>query len=137
MIEKRIIGLDEAKKALDAMVTHAGSDASRPVAMAVVDDAGNLVAFAKMDGTGLSSAAIAIRKAYTSARMSRDSGAWGEWIGKAGIDPAQFGDPQLCVFQGGICLKSDGRVVGGIGVSGRAAQEDEDIARIGHAAMGI
>lgn len=135
MITHRSLGLAEAKAALDAMLTHALADADRPVAVAVVDGSGDLLAYAKMDGTTSIAKHLARRKAVTAARMGRDSGEVGEWVSRLGVPIADFGDPEFIGFQGGICIRVDGAVVGGVGVSGRAADEDEAIARIGEAAM--
>ena len=45
---------------------------------------------------------------------------------------AEYGDPELTAGQGGVVIvrSSDGTIMGGIGVSGLLAPEDEDIARI-------
>jgi uncharacterized protein GlcG (DUF336 family) len=48
-------------------------------------------------------------------------------------------DPNLVAVQGGVAVlrPSDGAILGGIGVSGLSAQEDEDIARIGVNALNL
>ena len=49
-----------------------------------------------------------------------------------GRSTADLGDPDLIGVQGGVAiLSADGAALGGIGVSGLAADEDEAIARIG------
>jgi uncharacterized protein GlcG (DUF336 family) len=49
-----------------------------------------------------------------------------------GRSAVEFGDPNLIGVQGGVTIAAaDGSPLGGIGVSGLAAEEDEAIARMG------
>jgi len=50
-----------------------------------------------------------------------------------------MGDPNLAAVQGGLVIlhPETGAIMGGIGVSGLTAQEDEDIARLGLRALGL
>ena len=52
---------------------------------------------------------------------------------------AEMGDANLAAVQGGLVVlhSGTGTVMGGIGVSGLTAQEDEDIARLGLRALGL
>ena len=45
---------------------------------------------------------------------------------------AEFGDPNLLALQGGVVIPGpEGTALGGIGVSGLTAEEDEQIAKVG------
>ncbi len=79
--------------------------------------------------------ALALKKAYTAARMRSDTLAIGERMRSQGRSIADMGDPNLVMVQGGVVITSESGPLGGIGVSGRRAEEDEEIARIGLAAM--
>src|SRR5579863_2632580 len=47
--EKPVLGLEEARKAMAAMLEEALKTPDRPIAIAICDDQGELVAFARMD----------------------------------------------------------------------------------------
>ncbi len=51
-----------------------------PVAISIVDDAGNMVAYSQMDNMRLYARRHAFRKAYTAAIMGMDTGAHGEQL---------------------------------------------------------
>ena len=138
MYEKTMVGLKEARQAVQAMLDEALKEPDRPVAMAVVDDDGSLVAFARTDQCRSLPKQIAFKKAYTSAIMRSDTGALAERMQQTGRSAADFGDPNLIFLQGGVVIqRADGISLGGIGVSGLRAEEDEAIARLGLNAMGL
>jgi glc operon protein GlcG len=137
MYDKKILGLADARKTIDTVLAIAGNDGGGPIVVTVVDPHGDAIAFARMDGAGHLPRSMAARKAYTSARMGADSGAYGERMVQAGIDLKDLGDPNVTGFAGAVCLRVDGQVVGAIGVSGRSAEHDEELAREGAAAIGL
>ena len=137
MYDQKILGLDEASVALDAVLASATTDGGGPIAVCVVDPEGDTIAFARMDGAGHLPRSMATRKAYTSARMGADSGTYGDRMRSAGIDLKDLGDPKVVGFAGALCLRVGDSVVGAIGVSGRAADQDEALARIGASALGL
>ena len=107
--------------------------------MAVVDDHGDLVAFARMSAARVTTGEIAVKKAFTSARSRSNSGAYVERMKEMGLNVADLGDPRLAAFQGGVCVMKPGtdQCVGGIGVSGLSAEDDELLADRGVQAMGL
>jgi glc operon protein GlcG len=133
--EKRFLGMQEARAAVDAVLVKASEDPQHPVVVAVVDPEGELVAFARMDGAGYLPRSMALRKAYTAARMGSDSGAFGDRMGGVVSSLNGLGDPLLVGFKGAVCIRSGTAVIGAIGVSGRTADDDEDLARVGLAAL--
>ena len=137
MYDKPMISLDQAQDAIKAMIDYYNKDASRrKVDMAVVDDAGNLLAYARMDRCLRPT--FAIRKAYTSAIRSMDTVAFAEQLSTQGRSLESFGDPQLIAIPGGVVVMKDSAVVGAIGVGGLpSGLDDEAIAKAGLAALNI
>ncbi len=137
MYDKPMISLDQARDAIQAMIDDYNKDPNRrKVDMAVVDDAGNLLAYARMDRCLRPT--FAIRKAYTSAVRSMDTVAFAEQLSTQGRSLESFGDPQLIALAGGVAVIKDGAVVGAIGVGGLpSGLDDEAIAKAGLAALNI
>ena len=137
MYDKPMISLDQARDAIQAMIDDYNKDPNRrKVDMAVVDDAGNLLAYARMDRCLRPT--FAIRKAYTSAVRSMDTVAFAEQLSAQGRSLESFGDPQLIALAGGVAVIKDGAVVGAIGVGGLpSGLDDEAIAKAGLAALNI
>jgi glc operon protein GlcG len=130
--QKSVLSLDDAQKAMDRMLQEASKAPNRPVAIAICDDQGELVAFARMDKCSPLPLTIARKKAYTAARTRSDTKAFAERLKNIGRAVSDLGEPALIPVQGGVAIiAADGNPLGGIGVSGLAAEEDEAIARIG------
>ena len=137
MYDKPMISLDQARDAIQAMIDDYNKDPNRrKVDMAVVDDAGNLLAYARMDRCLRPT--FAIRKAYTSAVRSMDTVTFAEQLSTQGRSLESFSDPQLIALAGGVAVIKDGAVVGAIGVGGLpSGLDDEAIAKAGLAALNI
>jgi uncharacterized protein GlcG (DUF336 family) len=109
----------------------------QPMNIAVVDQGGNLVSHVRMDGSWLGSIDISIKKAYTSRAFditTKDLAAHSQSGGQFfGIHASN--DGRIMIFAGGIPLKSDGQVVGAIGVSGGSGEQDHAVAEAGAAAF--
>jgi len=103
------------------------------VAVAILDDGGHLLHFARMDGATPANAAIAVEKARTAALSRRTSGNWEERI-KAGRT-AMLKMPGILPVQGGVPIVVEGTCIGAVGVSGVQSHEDEQIAQAGIAAL--
>ena len=137
MYNKPMLSLDQAQDAIKAMTDDYNKDPNRrKVDMAVVDDAGNLLAYARLDRCLRPT--FAIRKAYTSAIRGMDTAAFAEQLRSQGRTLESFNDPQLIALGGGLTVTKDGAVIGAIGVGGLpTGQEDEDISRAGLAALNL
>ncbi len=130
--------LEQVQAAMAAMLRKAQETPEAPVAMAIVDATGNLEAYAKMDNLRLFSRRHALRKAYTAAVMGLNTGAHAERLHGQGRSISELGDPNLTHGQGGLVIMQDGIILGGIGVGGYpSGQSDEDLSRIGLAAMNL
>jgi glc operon protein GlcG len=126
-----MITLAQARAALDAIVA-ATEAAGLTVAIAIVDDHGDLVAAQRMDGCRPRSIRMTQRKAYTAAVMDRDTAGFHEELMARGRQIAYFGDPMLCALPGGIVVRnSAGQTIGGIGVTGNAKDRDAELAATG------
>jgi len=92
-----------------------------------------------MPGAFLHSIDIAIDKAYTAAGFGVPTDAWTDAL--AGHSPAVRQGlplrPRMVCFGGGLPMRHEGRLIGGIGVSGGSEHEDQTCARAGLAALGL
>jgi uncharacterized protein GlcG (DUF336 family) len=100
------------------------------VCIAVVDDGGNLVEFRRMTSAPILSIEISLNKAYTSVAFGVPTGEWYKMIKD---EPALLHGivhtSRLVIFAGGLPIKFNGDIIGGIGVSGATSQQDEEIAK--------
>ncbi|HCM86017.1 MULTISPECIES: cob(I)yrinic acid a,c-diamide adenosyltransferase [Enterococcus] len=105
-----------------------------PVSMALVDETGSLVSFYRMSGALLVSESLAQKKAYSAVAMKTDTHELKALVQPAG-DLYQLEtstDGQVVTFGGGFVIKdSMGKVIGGLGISGGAVEEDMAIAQKG------
>ncbi|MDP8902267.1 MAG: heme-binding protein, partial [Thermoproteota archaeon] len=67
MYQKYALSLEQTQQAMRAMLDKATREPDRPVAIAIVDDTGSLLSYARMDNCRTNPQTFAIRKAYTSA----------------------------------------------------------------------
>jgi glc operon protein GlcG len=109
-----------------------------PMDIAVVDDGGHLLAFARMDGAKLSSVDIAIAKAHCGAIRRKPTGPVrdGEQINlivSLGLAVGSRG--RQIPLRGGLPLEVDGICVGAIGVSNGSEDQDVDVAQAGAQAL--
>jgi uncharacterized protein GlcG (DUF336 family) len=104
-----------------------------PQNIAIVDEAGHLVAFRRMDGAKFFSIEIAIAKAFTAAgarKATRDIGPATQ-PGAGGFGAQNLHGGRFTTLPGGIPLVMNGQVVGAIGVSSASVAEDQVVAEAG------
>jgi glc operon protein GlcG len=121
----------QAEAAIDAI---AASSKARgfAVAIAIVDEHGDLIAARRMDGCRPRSMRMTQRKAYTAAVMDRDTTVFQDDIVKRQIQLVSYGDPMLCALPGGVVVRgADGRTLGAIGVTGNSNNRDAELAAAG------
>ncbi|MGH8622562.1 MAG: GlcG/HbpS family heme-binding protein [Burkholderiales bacterium] len=126
------ITIDQAKKLAGAVVAECQSNKWN-VAVAVVDTAGNLVYFERIENTQTASMDIAIMKAKAAATYRRPTRAFVDAIAKGG--PAIMTLPGVVASPGGLPIMVGGKVTGGVGVSGVTGDQDEQCAKAGLSAM--
>ena len=105
--------------------------------IAVVDAGANLKAFVRMDGAWLGSIDIAIKKARTARYFNMNTGAIGELSQPGGaLYNIEHSNGGLITFPGGVPLTdADGTIIGAIGVSGSAVEDDHAAAQAGADAL--
>jgi uncharacterized protein GlcG (DUF336 family) len=114
-------------------LAQAGKEKSRAlgvgVTLTIADENGNIRLMQRFGDAILPSLDISPKKAYTAAVLRQSTAEFGEI---AQVGGSAFGinvaNDRLVIFGGGFPLKTDGRTVGGIGVSGGSVAEDEAIA---------
>jgi glc operon protein GlcG len=126
-----------ARRALEGALAHAAS-IGVAVCVAVSDQAGHPLAFARMDGAPLLSATLAQDKAYTVAAFGgMPTHAWFDLIkDEPSLLHGIVKTDRLIVFGGGVAVRRAGRLVGAVGASGGSAEQDREIAEAGAAALG-
>jgi len=122
------ISLENAKKAAAPALAEAAKN-NWLIAVAVVDPAGNLVYYEKMDNTQLGSANVSVDKARSAALFKRPTKAFQDALAAGGDGLRILGLQGATPVEGGIPLLSDGKIVGAIGVSGATSAQDGQCAK--------
>ena len=108
------------------------------LAMCVVDAGGHVIAEQRMDGAALGALRLAEGKAFTAVLWGTRTGDFTESTQPGGADWGwNTTDPRVVVYAGGIPLIADGQLVGGLGASGGAADEDEACVAAAAVALGF
>jgi len=104
-----------------------------PSAIAVVDAAGDLLAFERMDGVRPASADLAIEKARTAARLRRPTAEIEDSINQG---RTAFVTADIMALRGGMPIRLNGEVVGAVGIAGLSKETDTDVANTAATALG-
>ena len=140
MYYRPALGLAQVRAAMSAMLEEAAKRPELPVAIAIVDESGDLLSYARMDNCREVPQRLAIKKAYTCAMMGQDSQALLSRLKSQHRSLADLGDPHMAGSPGGVVIRrpSDGAILGAIGVSGLfGAAEDEALSRVGLEALNL
>lgn len=120
----------EAAKLMAAAAEATAAKNGWKVVVAVVDDGGHALLVHRIDDTQSSSVPTAIGKARSAVAYKRPTRILEEMVNKGRFSfLSAGGDP--VVLQGGLPVEIDGQLVGGIGVSGVKASDDEIVAQAG------
>ena len=129
------LGLAAARQIAEQAMDDASRLAVR-ISVAVADEAGALLAFARMDGATRLSARTAVAKTQTvilTGKATLDLGR--EWREELGAEPELFhgmiARPDVVPFGGGVPLHINGRLAGAVAVSGATSVQDHEIAARG------
>ena len=128
------ISLENAKKVAAAAAAEARKN-NWNVAIAIVDPAGALVYFEKLDGTQNASVTVAIEKARTSAQFKRPTKAFQDVVAAGGDGWRILSLPGAVPVEGGVPALVEGRIVGAVGVSGATSAQDGQVGAVGVAAI--
>ena len=125
------VNLEQALKALNAAVAEIRKQNLPPMAVAVVDTAGLLVAFERMDNTQTGSVMVAQDKAVSAAMFRRSTKVFQDLVAGGGAGTRILGLRGASPVEGGLPLTVDGKIVGGIGLSGGSSEQDGVAAKAG------
>ena len=103
------------------------------VSIAIVDEAGRLLYFQRMDDTSNASVEVALAKAVHAANYRRDTKFHEDLLSQGNV--VVLGLPHILPVEGGLRLMVEGKVIGGIGVSGVQSDQDGQIAQAGAAVL--
>jgi uncharacterized protein GlcG (DUF336 family) len=120
-----LVGMEAAKKK--------ANEIGVPMDNAIVDEAGNIIAFERMDGGLVGCIQIAIDKAYTAAVLGLPTGEEGKIAQPGGPD---FGINSTCggrivIFAGGVPVRLKKLVLGAVGCSSGTVEQDTAAAEAG------
>jgi glc operon protein GlcG len=125
------ISTQQAKAAATAAVAEMNKNSWR-MAVAVVDPAGHLVYFEKVDGTQNASIEIAMGKARAAAGFKRPTQVFADGIAN---NPGMATLPGVIASPGGVPIVVDGKIIGAVGCSGGTGQQDGVACNAGAAAV--
>lgn len=126
---------ETARKVLAGAVAEARRQ-NLPMAIAVVDNAGQLVAFERMDNTQTASTAVAQEKAVSAAMYRRPTKVFQDLVAGGGVGLRVLTLRGAVAVEGGVPLVVDGKIIGAIGVSGGSSEQDGVVAKGGTDALG-
>ena len=131
------ISSEAAFAAVGAAVEH-GRSLGKPMVAAIVDASGDTVALLRADGAFKASITISQDKAYTAAVFGASTDALAAaFAGKPVLQQGLALRPNVVLFGGGSPIVSNGKVIGGVGVSGGSEEEDRTCAQIALAKLGL
>jgi uncharacterized protein GlcG (DUF336 family) len=116
-----------AANALIEAAMKASRDIGFDAAVAVTDATGNLRAFQRADGAPFFTAEVAVSKAWTAASCGIATHVWNDYIADPKLAPLA-NVPKLMAVGGGLPLFHEGKLIGGIGVSGGSHEQDRQVA---------
>ena len=129
------ITIEQAKKVMAAAEAEARKN-NWPVVISIVDSGGHLVALQRLDAQ-TASIDIATGKATTATAFRRPSKSLEDGLAAGGSGLRILGVRAATPLQGGVPIIVDGKIIGGIGVSGVLAPQDEVVAMAGAAAAAV
>ena len=136
-----ILKLAQASAIIDAALAEARRRRLAPIAVAVLDAGGHLIAFEREDGAGFVRFDIANGKAWGALGMGFGTR---ELAARAAKSPtfvaalAAATQGRMIPSPGGVLIVgADGEVVGAVGISGDTGDNDEVCAMAGIAAVGL
>jgi uncharacterized protein GlcG (DUF336 family) len=128
------ITVEVAKKAAAAAVAEARKN-NLLMAISIVDTAGNLVYFEKMDGTQTGSVNVSLEKARSAALFKRPTKAFQDIVAAGGEGLRILALQGAVPVEGGVPIVSEGKIVGAVGASGGTSTQDGQCANAGAAAI--
>jgi glc operon protein GlcG len=128
------ITLEQAKKVMAGAEAEAQKNKWN-VVISILDSGGNVVMVHRMDGAQWGSLEVAREKAYSAVAFRRPTKAFEDAIGQGGVNLRVLRLAGASPLEGGLPIVVDGKLIGGIGVSGVTAPQDAQIGRAGIEAL--
>lgn len=128
LADRKALTLEGAKRMMAAAEAEARAN-SWNVAIAIVDQAGDLLMFQRFDEAPLANIEIALAKARTAVRLRQPTKRLEGNV--AGGRTTLLAIEGAMPLEGGVPILVDGRVIGAVGVSGVASANDARIAQAG------
>ena len=125
-----------AANALIEAAMQASRDIGFDAAVAVTDATGNLRAFQRADGAPFFTAEVAVSKAWTAASCGIATHVWNDYIADPKLAPLA-NVQKLMAVGGGLPLFHEGKLIGGIGVSGGSHEQDRRAAGTALGSLGF
>ena len=127
-IEKKQVTYELALRLIQAAIEYA-KRINLSISVAIVDPAGELVAFAKMDDCCLIGIGTAQGKAYTAARSALNTREFLVYLKENQVDLQSLQEEKLVIIAGGLPILYQGTLIGGIGIGGATGAQDEECAQ--------
>ncbi len=124
------ISLDQAKRVMAGAEAEAKKN-NWPVVIAILDPGGNVVMLHRLDNAQWGSIEVAKDKARSAVAFRRPTKVFQDLIGQGGANLRLLNLSGASLLEGGIPIVADGRIIGGIGVSGVTSQQDAQIGQAG------
>nr|WP_193366313.1 heme-binding protein [Halosimplex carlsbadense] len=126
------VSLETAKAVVEACEQKA-EEIDNPMVITVANSEGNLIAQHRMDGAWLASVDISRNKAFTAAALDMPTHDLAEPSepGNSLYGLQNTNEGRMVIFGGGYPLEKDDEVVGAVGVSGGAVEQDMEVAEAG------
>lgn len=105
------------------------------MAVTIVDTAGDLVFFEKLDGTQIGSIQLSIDKARSAVLFKRPTKVYEDAVAAGGIGLRMLKVQGAMPIEGGVPLIENGKIIGAIGVSGGQSAQDGQCANAAAAAV--
>lgn len=124
------ISLEQAKVVMAGAEAEAGRNGWN-VVIAILDSGGNLVMLQRLDGAQFGSVEVAQEKAYSAVAFRRPTKVFQDLVAQGGANVRLLRLTGSSPLEGGIPILADGKLIGGIGVSGVTSEQDAQIAQAG------
>jgi uncharacterized protein GlcG (DUF336 family) len=129
MLNIKRLSIEEAEVLVEG-ATQKANAMKIPMCIALCDESGHLIRFDRMDGSKISSISIAIDKAFTAATARNGTHVYNQLCvpGQPTFGIHVSNEGHFCVIGGGLPVRVDGHIVGGIGLSAGTAVQDQECA---------
>ena len=128
------ISFDQAKKVMAGAEADAMKNKWNMV-IVILDTGGHVVMLHRLDGTQLGSIEAAKDKAYSAVLYRRPTKVFQDLVGQGGPNLRLLRLAGASPLEGGIPLVVDGKIIGAVGVSGAASEQDAQVAKAGADAL--